>query len=483
MQNDVPQPMGMGFPGMQGVPNIGSSFSNNPYARRFAKGGKVSLNSIRKAVDAIQSQGTGRDKILAHINPEEALELAQNHGGTLNPVTGLPQFGGWEDFWDRIFEGGHNAIDRHGEDVASFLARSLAATGGMLVGGPIGATLAASAAGAGFEGNRERPNYARGALMGALHGGVQGLAMPAIGSAFGVNPHGAMGTLMGVPKSTLGSAGRAAAFEGLRNLGTKGISTAAAQPAKSGLLSGLLGGGSQGSGLLSGIFGGGGGGLESVGGASGLLDKALLGTTILGMLGAKKERPKEPSMQDVIDAGPKWGPEHQPRRIPASDRALRHFDPNNYTPGFVPEQLYFTNVNPTFGYAHGGRVFNGGSGGQADNRPTHLPEGGYVIDASSVSDLGDGNTDAGFKKLSTLSAHLKGNYKRGGKARGTVQAHVSDGEYFVEPDVVDALGKGNNDKGASKLKKMVEKLRKQKRSNPKSLPSKSKSLSSYLGGR
>ena len=41
----------------------------------------------------IRSQGRGRDTVLAHITPREAALLKANGGsGTINPVTGLPEF-------------------------------------------------------------------------------------------------------------------------------------------------------------------------------------------------------------------------------------------------------------------------------------------------------------------------------------------------------------------------------------------------------
>ena len=41
----------------------------------------------------IRSQGRGRDTVLAHITPREAALLkAAGGSGTMNPVTGLPEF-------------------------------------------------------------------------------------------------------------------------------------------------------------------------------------------------------------------------------------------------------------------------------------------------------------------------------------------------------------------------------------------------------
>ncbi len=51
----------------------------------------------------LQSQGRGGDTILAHINPEEAAMLeAAGGAGTLNPETGLPEYGWLDDLWNGV---------------------------------------------------------------------------------------------------------------------------------------------------------------------------------------------------------------------------------------------------------------------------------------------------------------------------------------------------------------------------------------------
>lgn len=54
-------------------------------------------------MQGIAALGQGGDTMLAHINPEEA-ELLKKHGGsgTVNPNTGLPEFGWWSDFTDDV---------------------------------------------------------------------------------------------------------------------------------------------------------------------------------------------------------------------------------------------------------------------------------------------------------------------------------------------------------------------------------------------
>jgi len=106
-----------------------------------------------------------------------------------------------------------------------------------------------------------------------------------------------------------------------------------------------------------------------------------------------------------------------------------------------------------------GVYFKGHTGGQDDKRTTKLPEGSYIVDASTVSDIGDGNSEAGKRHLDAL---------------------VSDGEYYIPPKAVSNMGKGNTDIGAKKLDEMIKNIRQHKRGGKVNLPPKAKSLASYM---
>ena len=59
---------------------------------------------------------------------------------------------------------------------------------------------------------------------------------------------------------------------------------------------------------------------------------------------------------------------------------------------------------------------NGYSGGQDDDINAKLSDGEYVIDASTVSDLGDGNNANGAKKLDQMRRNIR-EHKRGGSIK------------------------------------------------------------------
>jgi hypothetical protein len=60
----------------------------------FARGG---IAQLRKKASDVAKAGTGGDKVLAHINPREAAMLQATRGGGMNPSTGLPEYGFFDD--------------------------------------------------------------------------------------------------------------------------------------------------------------------------------------------------------------------------------------------------------------------------------------------------------------------------------------------------------------------------------------------------
>jgi hypothetical protein len=61
----------------------------------FEEGGRVKdTYGLENAAEMLRQRGRGDDTILAHITPEEAGILKLMGGsGTVNPYTGLPEFG------------------------------------------------------------------------------------------------------------------------------------------------------------------------------------------------------------------------------------------------------------------------------------------------------------------------------------------------------------------------------------------------------
>ena len=95
-----------------GFPNQTLTGYSGPSLSPLAGGGKV--DDIQALADSIESYGRKGDTMLAHINPKEAQMLKDAGGsGTINPVTGLPEF-----FWseDTSADEEGNAGDAGGAD-------------------------------------------------------------------------------------------------------------------------------------------------------------------------------------------------------------------------------------------------------------------------------------------------------------------------------------------------------------------------------
>jgi hypothetical protein len=121
----------------------------------------------------------------------------------------------------------------------------------------------------------------------------------------------------------------------------------------------------------------------------------------------------------------------------------------------------------------------GGGTGQSDDIPAMLHDGDYVMDAETVSALGDGSSKAGMHVLEGFRQQL---HYKDGPGSNPVPAKIADGEYVFPGSFVSALGGGDNKKGSDILDGLREKLREHKRKAPlDSIPPKAKSPIDYIG--
>jgi len=438
--------MPQGGSGQSFFPSLGTTegLPRNSVFPQYARGGRVRgkrgfdrLNQSHLGYMAhMMSQlGQGEDKILAHINPEEADFLAKTSGGTINPYTGLPQFG-FGNFFKKI------------------IGPALGAVVGTMIGGPMGGAALGSVLGGGAGGMFGHPNnrlgFGGGALvplafhtlggpmgipgaaglggvtsqMGSLFSGLGNLTNPLMGGAGGAA--GAGGATSSVPVYNSSVLGKV--FDG------GSIPSSFLSKGSSGLGSFFGGGGAGGAGGgagKGGIFGGlgslfgGGGGAGGAGG--GLIDNLLLGTAIAGTLG-RKETPPTPSEEYKELQKPQWRPEQYELNAPDIERTY-HAPPADYVPGISPEHEYFT-------YKEKGK-----------KKPLELNHGGYL----------NGDTDGHADKI---------------------RANLSDGEYVISADVVAGIGNGNNRNGAKKLDLLQNNVRRHKAT--KGFPPAAKSIAAYM---
>jgi len=141
---------------------------------------------LRDAAERVKSRGTGGDDILAHINPQEAQFLAQTQGMSINPYTGIPEFG----LFGKIGRKVEKAFRRPVKAIAPLAGSAL----GMSLAGPLGAVIGGGIGKAGTS----HGNIGKNLLKGAVTGLTYGALAPGLGEMFGVAPGGIAGELMGV---------------------------------------------------------------------------------------------------------------------------------------------------------------------------------------------------------------------------------------------------------------------------------------------
>lgn len=142
----------------------------------------------------------------------------------------------------------------------------------------------------------------------------------------------------------------------------------------------------------------------------------------------------------------------------------------------------------------------------AEGGPAKLNENDFVITADVVSDIGDGDTTAGAKRLANelgMSAgganYQKGNVVNSGlqglvggpgsglddKVQATIggrqAARLSRGEFVIPRNKVAEIGGGNITKGHEKLYNLMKNVRKDKNGTPQQPGPLSRTLSSMMG--
>lgn len=490
-------------------PEIYEAFSSafSQPQQKFAMGGGVNEpgRPIDPELEKLRLEGRHGDTELAIITPF-LLETFSKWAGRepdINPQTGLPEFIKWGNIFKTVARVGATIVGGFfGGPVGAALGAGLATK---LTGGSWGQSLGAGAMGGlgagifggigggasggagsgvgGFLGKIPGIGNLFGSMGGGASGGGGGILgnLPGIGSIFGGMGGGAPQGIVGA--NTIGRMLPASAFG--QNLGQAGIQ-AAGQAGGGGFLGNMLGG----LGMGGGASGGGGGGF--LGNLMGGVGKALplVGSGLLMAKGHKDEQRGIREHQQALEA--------KEQREKAENEAMRErmgfnaklnpiepYRRRQITPDITPEQ-YSRGVAPSYfeNYAEGGAIRGDGKG-QQDNIPMDIEDGSYIFDASTVSDIGDGSSNAGIKELDRYFSRIPSQQDESDTQRyeakgGYIQAMVSNDEYRLSPEKVTAIGGGSNKKGAQILKKFVEEIREKKRTSGKRLPPKSKPIGGYL---
>jgi len=430
----------------------------------------------------LQSQGRGEDTMLVHMTPGEVNSLqglAMAHGGslTINPETGLPEAGFLKKLLPTLLGVGLNFIPGVGPLMAAGLvaAGSVAKTGslkkGLLAGLQAygGASLAGGLAPAATGTVSKTASTAANALtkvaptrdavsIGNTIGGPAGLKIPAFAP-------GASGTGLTTAVNTAGqAAGQAAAKTGLAGI-AQNFGQNFGTAARAGLPGGIIGNAAPrvaAMGLMSGVSGA----MAPSGGSagpSGQIDNSYQGPYYaqdrqqimdLGDPTSSKQRRHFAigmpeiynTMGQVVQPGShtaRGTQIMQPRYNPNAKKGQNMYDfvPVTYMGGVDPEEEE--------GYAQGGRV--------------NMRNGSFVVDARTVSELGNGSSNAGMEFLSRMGGQpLQGpgdgvSDSIRASIGGRQEARVARDEVLFPPEAVKRLGGGSAKKGTAKLYSLMNK--------------------------
>ena len=419
----------------------------------------------------LQSQGRGEDTMLVHMTPGEVNSLqglAMAHGGslTINPETGLPEAGFLKKLLPTLLGVGLNFI-LPGSGLA-IKGLSTALQAGLMTGLGIAAVTGdlkkGLSAGLGAYGGASLAGGIQGALAktaatntaGATAGNV---AQKAIGNM--ANPLGlpAVDGAVKVTGNLAGAtAGQSAAPGFLSKFGQGFANTA------KGNMTGLHGKAAvplAASGAIQGISGA----MAPSGGSagpSGQIDNSYQGPyyaqerkQILdpdGPVTGRQRRHFEIDMPEIYNTmGQVVQPgSHtargtqimQPRYNPNAKKGQNMYDfvPVTYMGGVDPEEE---------GYAVGG--------------PVNMRNGSFVVDARTVSELGNGSSNAGMEFLSRMGGQpLQGpgdgvSDSIRASIGGRQEARVARDEVLFSPEAVKRLGKGSSKRGTAKLYSLMNK--------------------------
>lgn len=358
--------------------------------------------SLQNLAQNVAAKGRGNDTMLVHMTPGEVgglQTLAMAHGGSLsiNPDTGLPEAGFLESLLPTLigagltfFSGGAinpltaGAIVGGVEGVRTGdLGKGIMAGLGAYTGGGLGGTLS----GASSVGAQAATNQAAGQAIADATVGADGLSQVA--------------TNLGNTPSAVDFTSQSVLDQGKQSL------AAINQP----------------------------GGFSKFTESLGQQFPSTTGkaAATMGALGAfpQPKMPKPPKEDDGDYEGP-YIPAERKVSFPGADRTstseFSFFSPTNPVPGYRPMYMadggpvdpdYNVNIGVNSGFsdgfavggltalAKGGRFLQGPGDGTSDSipavignrQPARLADGEFVVDARTVSELGNGSSKAGAKKL------------------------------------------------------------------------------------
>ena len=387
------------------------------------------------AARQIEAYGRGPDTSLAHISPDESAMLDYMQGGRrMNPITGLPEYS----LFGKILKA---------------VAKIGASTVGFMYGGPLGAA-AASAAVTKLTGG----SWKSALTTGAISGLTAGLGSYASGVGKGVTGLSKLGEIATTSGNTIAANAASNAANVLKtvtpNVAPSFVSGAAqaAAPGITGVIPGLTTAQSLAPSLVSSAA-------QAAPGITGVIPgltalptaASTLAPSALSAFGSNLMKSGYGTLGAAVGAAI---PNKATPATPPPPLTQLPYDPNNVFSWMRPnrgalteeqienKKLSTPTINPTdiysqqypyadggpvgmglpqsaavpqlmsaaqFGYLNartGGRIAGPGDG-KSDDIPALLSNGEHVIDASTVSDLGNGDNDTGQKRLEEIKQKIR----------------------------------------------------------------------------
>ena len=435
----------------------------------------------------LQSQGRGEDTMLVHMTPNEVNSLqglAMAHGGslTINPETGLPEAG----FLKKL--------------LPTLLGAALTATG---IGAPLAAGLVAA-------GSVAKTGSLKKGLMAGLsaYGGASLAGGVGLGGSVSKNAFGALSDKAGIFGANMGAGAVSpittylnspelaqqfaakfgpAGAQAAAKTGLAGIAQGFGDTARAGLPGGIISKAAPmlaASGLMQGVSGAmapstGGGSIA----ADGRVDNSFQGPyyaqdrqRILDPEGPLSSKPRRHfavdmpeiynTMGQVVQPGShtvRGTQIMQPVLNPSAKKAkddkgkpMYSFVPTTYMGGVDPNQAMIApNQGGMYDYA-----------GYADGGEVELSDGAFVLDARTVSEIGNGSSNAGLEALRRIGGRPVDGPGDGvsdsvaARIGRDQPARVARDEAIIPADVVKRIGKGSAKRGADKLYSLMNKAHK-----------------------
>ena len=148
----------------------------------------------------------------------------------------------------------------------------------------------------------------------------------------------------------------------------------------------------------------------------------------------------------------------------------------------------FSHIQPDIrnSFKNGALVGNGD--GQSDSIKGMLKEGTYILDATTVANIGNGSSEAGLEKLTHFFNNIERNLPLDKKQQFKIFTHrlkevpvfVANQEFKISPICVLAIGNGSLALGKKRLDEFVKRIRLDKTSSKEKLPKPIKPLNSYF---